>query len=304
MNVLTRDVGDRLAGSFVRTVALGVVALVLGSFAGSFAASVASAGQPPGDSARAAPDSIAHPLSAPGVLTRLLAQADSVVKAQGGPRADNAQLFLSWNAPWGAKRAQQARRTACSDSTVEDTLFMSFLPGRVGKKFSGFTSELHFRATGGDTLGPWWHMEGKGGENAGTLRVEWAAAPGFGWKQPFPVNGQGYVLLNRTPSVARLKMVFAVPWPDAGPIAPDSIYTLCRLILKHRPSRRLAGCDQPVCVEWGRATLAFALKDEPEVSRGERFVAFAGPYAICEPFKGPRVAAWKPPKTATATPPK
>jgi len=98
--------------------------------------------------------------------------------------------------------------------------------------------------------------------------------------------------------------VFAVAYEAAGPVAADSVYSLCRVIFKHRPARRLAGCDQPVCIEWARATLAFGAKDEPEVSRGERFVAFAGPYAICEPFKGPRVAAWKPPKTATATPPK
>jgi len=93
-------------------------------------------------------------------------------------------------------------------------------------------------------------------------------------------------------------MVFAVPYEGAGPVVADSVYALCRVIFKHRPSRRLAGCEQPVCVEWGKATLAFGPKDEPEVSRGERFVAFAGAYSICEPFKGPRVAAWKPPKPA------
>jgi len=267
-------------------------------------ASRADAAGPLEDSVRTAPDSLAHQLRAPGAISRLMAHQDSVVKAQGGPRADNAQLFLSWNAPWGSKRAQQARRPACADSTVEDTLVLSFLPGRVGKTFTGFTSQLYFHATGSDTLGAWWHLEGKGGENAGALRVEWAGVPGFGWKQPFPVTGQGFVLLDRTPQSARLRMVFAVPYEAAGPVVADSVYSLCRVIFKHRPARRLAGCDQPVCIEWARATLAFGAKDEPEVSRGERFVAFAGPYAICEPFKGPRVAAWKPPKTATATPPK
>ena len=260
--------------------------------------------QPLEDSVRTVPDTVAHPLRAPGAITRLMAQADSAVKAQGGPRADNAQLFLSWNAPWGSKRAQQARRPACSDSTSEDTLYLSFLPGRVGKTFTGFTAQLFVHATGSDTLGAWWHMEGKGGENAGALRAEWAANPGFGWRQPFPVTGQGFVLLDRTSTVARLRMVFAVPYEGAGPVVADSVYALCRVIFKHRPSRRLAGCEQPVCVEWGKATLAFGPKDEPEVSRGERFVAFAGAYSICEPFKGPRVAAWKPPpKPAPATKP-
>ena len=276
--------------SRIRTFALATLALTL--------ALPAAAAQPLEDSIRTVADSVAHPLRAPGAMMRLMAQADSAVKAQGGPRADNAQLFLSWSAPWGSKRAQQARRPACADSTSEDTLYLSFLPGRVGKTFTGFTAQLFFHATGSDTLGAWWHMEGKGGENAGALRAEWAAVPGFGWKQPFPVTGQGFVLLDRTPTAARLRMVFAVPYEGAGPVVADSIYTLCRVIFRHRPSRPLAGCEQPVCVEWGKATLAFGPKDEPEVSRGERFVAFAGAYSICEPFKGPRVAAWKPPKPA------
>jgi len=49
------------------------------------------------------------------------------------------------------------------------------------------------------------------------------------------VAGQGLVLLDRTPQVARLRMVFAVPYERAGPVVADSIYTLCRVILKHRP---------------------------------------------------------------------
>jgi hypothetical protein len=268
----------------------------------------ARADTPPEDSVRTVRDTTSNPFKAPGAIARIMAAADSAVKAQGGPRAENAQLFLSWNAPWGSKRAQQARRPACADSTTEDTLYLSFLAGRSAQRFTGFTGQLFFHATGGDTLGPWWHMEGKGGENGGALRAEWAANADFGWKQPFRVAGQGFVLLDRTPEAARLRMVFAVPYEGAAPIAPDTVYTLCRVIFKHRPARKLAGCERPVCIEWGKATLAFGPKDEPEVSRGERFVAFSGPYAICEPFKGPRVPAWKPPKTsakpATDAPPK
>jgi hypothetical protein len=254
----------------------------------------ATASEPLEDSVRTVRDTVSGHKPLP--LGRILSEADSVVKAQGGPRADDAQLFLSWNAPWGSRRALRERRPACSDSTREDTLYLSVLPGRTAKRFAGFTGQLFFRATSNDTLGPWWHMEGKGGENAGALRVEWAAAPGFGWKQPFAATGQGFVILDRTPAVARLRMVFAVAYDDAVPIGADSIYALCRVILKHNPSRRLAGCEKPVCVEWGKATLAFGPKDEPEVSRGERFVAYSGAFAICEPFRGPRVASWKPPK--------
>jgi len=280
-----------------------LVALVVATTLASVPRRVGAApAQPPEDSARVVKDTLAHPFGSAGGLQRILAAADSAVKRQGGPKADEAQLFLSWNAPWGARRAQQARQPACADSTVEDTLYLSFLPGRTAQRFTGFTGQVLVHATGSDTLGSWWHMESKGGENGGSLRVEWAAAPGFGWKQPFPVPGQGFALLDHTPAVARLRLVFAVTYEGAGPIAPDSIYSLCRVILKHRPSRRLAGCERPVCVEWSQATLAFGPKDEPEVHRGERFVAFAGPFAICEPFRGPHVRAWKPKTPAPATP--
>lgn len=245
-------------------------------------------------------------------IQRILAEADSVLRRQGGPRGESAQLFLSWSAPWGAKRAQRSRVPACADSTVEDTLYLSFLPGRRAERFTGFTAQVFLRATGADTLGTWWHLEGKGGENAGSLRAEWSAAPGFGWRQPFPVMGQGFALLDRTPRAVRLRLIYAVPLDQAGPVAPDSLYALGRVIFRHRPERRLAGCGQPVCVEWASGTLAFGPKDEPQVSRGERFVGYGGPYALCEPFKGPHLRPWKPratparpaaaPDSARATP--
>ena len=101
-------------------------------------------------------------------------------------------------------------------------------------------------------------------------------------------------MLDRTPQAVRLRLIFAVPVDGAGPVVADSVYTLCRLIFTHRPSRRLAGCGQPVCVEWAAGTLAFGPKDEPQVRRGERFASYGGPYPLCEPFKGPRPRAWKP----------
>ena len=239
-------------------------------------------------------ESVRDMLRSRGGLQRYLSHADSVVKQQGGPRGEHAQLLLSWDAPWGAPRARRERTPACGDSTVEDTLFLSFVPGRECEHFHGWTGQVHFRATGADTLGRWWHKESKGGANPGSLRVEWAMTDGFGWLQPFPVAGQGFVILNRTRYTATLRLVFAVAADEAGPLVPDSIYTLCRIILKHVPERGLAGCGQPVCVEWGEATLAFGPKDEPRVRQGQRFVAYGGGAALCEPFKVPRVEPWKP----------
>ena len=236
-------------------------------------------------------DTVATP-ARPSVQ-RLIAEGDSAVRRRGGSHAEHAQLFLTWNAPWGHKRAQRSRQPACTDSTVEDTLFLAFTPGRSAARFAGFTGQLTFRATA-DTLGAWWHMEGMGGENAGALRVEWAGAEGFGWPQPFPVLGQGLVMLTRTPTAAELKFVYAVPAEAAAAVDSAGVYALARIILKHRPERRLVGCGQPVCVEWTTATLAFGPKDEPLVSRGERFVGYGGGSGLCEPFRGPRVAPWRP----------
>jgi hypothetical protein len=229
---------------------------------------------PPLTPASAAADSAARARAAANPIRRVLDEADSAMRVQGGPRGGgDAQLLLS------------------------------FMPGRSARRFTGFTAQLAIRATGGDTLGAWWHMESKGGSNPGSLRAEWAAAPGFGWRQPFPVGGQGFTLMERTPESVRLRLVFAVPADQAGPVAADSVYALCRLIFRHRPERRLAGCGQPVCAEWSAGTLAFGPRDEPRVQRGERFVGFGGPATLCEPFKGPRVEAWKPRAKPAAAPP-
>lgn len=242
---------------------------------------------------RAASDSAARSNPLPR-FSQIISEADSAVKARGGSSANDAQLFMSWNAPWGMPRAQQARQPACSDSTVEDTLYLSVRTGRSAERFTGFTGQLLIHASGRDTLGRWWHMEGKGGSNPGSLRVEWAAMAPWAAQQPFRTSGQGFVLLDRTPTTARLRMVYAVPFDQAAPIAAETTYVLARVILKHRPERELAGCTQPVVIEWSSATLAFGPKDEPTVQRGERFVTYSGPLGLLEPYRGARVPVWKP----------
>jgi hypothetical protein len=101
----------------------------------------------------------------------------------------------------------------------------------------------------------------------------------------------------------RLRLLLAETLDDAGPLDSTATYTLCRVIVRHRRTQALAGCQQPVAVQWAKATFGFALKDEPEVSRGERLVSWAGPYSICEPFHETGVKAWKLPAPRAATPP-
>jgi len=232
-------------------------------------------------------------------MVEVIAEADSILKARGGSRADDAQLFLSWDAPWGQKRARRERRPACADSTVEDTLYLCMTAGRTSGEFDGFTAELIVRAVGTDTLGAWWHMQGKGGQNPGAMRVEFAALQDWGVPQPFQQTGQGFVLLEPSRSVARVRLIFAVPSDPPVPIAAEPVYALARITLKHMPQRKLSGCSSPVVIEWTKATLAFGTRDEPSVARGERFVTFGGPYSLSEQFRGLKTQTWKPPPAAT-----
>jgi hypothetical protein len=242
-------------------------------------------------------DSAAH--AAEKNLSLVRAQGDSAVKVRGPARAPEAQLFLSWNAPWGHRRAARSRMPACSDSAAEDTLYLCVRTGRHAEKFSGFTASLLVHPTGSDSLGDWWKMKGKGGLNPGSLRVEWAAQNDwFGVPQPFPVSGQGFTILDNQPYLARLRMIFAVAYDAAVPAEADPLFVLARVVWKHHPERRLAGCDQPVVIEWEQATMSLGLADEPKVARGERLVSFGGPYALTEPFHGPRTQAWKPGRLA------
>src|SRR5262249_46967945 len=123
----TRSRGDRLTGSPRRPrpahrVAVAALPLALAMAA----ARPVAADQPLEASVRTRPDTVSASLKAPGAFQRIMAEADSAVRRQGGPRGENAQLYLSWNAPWGARRAARERMPACSDSTVEDTLYLSF----------------------------------------------------------------------------------------------------------------------------------------------------------------------------------
>lgn len=225
-------------------------------------------------------------------MAELLAHADSVVKQQGGPRAEKALLFLTWNAPYGMRGARDTRPARVKAAGI-DTLYLAFMPGRASDSFNGFTADLIFRAAPGDTLGPWWHME-KTGENAGALMAQFGPDASFPQRQPWKVAGQGFVKLDRTPTTAKLRMVFAVPNGEGAALKADSVYTLARVLLKHE--RDLPGRTQPVCVEWGTAGLAFRLKDEPQVKRGERFVGYASrDGGVCSAYRG-RIEPWRPGK--------
>jgi hypothetical protein len=227
-------------------------------------------------------------------MNEMLAEADSALRARGGSHAEHAQLYLSWNAPYGMPRASSQRAPVCGDTTAVDTLYLSFLPGRTTDSFTGFSAELRFHATGGDTLGPFWHMEGKGGANPGNLQVEFGPSETIPGVQPWTVAGQGLAFLDHTPDAMRLRTIFAVAFEQRSHVDSARVYTLCRILVRHRRTATLAGCEQPVCVEWASARFGFALKDEPEVRRGERFVVWGRDATACDASRGPRAPVWRP----------
>lgn len=226
------------------------------------------------------------------LMSTTMARADSVVKAQGGPWAGKAEVYLTWDAPHGARRAKAEKRAACADSTGADTLYLAFKPGRPAPSFNGMTATLRFHPAAGDTLRSWWHYE-RTGAHAGAITVDFGPDPSIPYRQPWGGKGTGNARLERDREGLQLRMVYAVPLgAGLGSLVPDSVYTLARVILRHAAG--LSGCAEPVCVEWAVATLAFGLKDEPRVQRGERFASWNSPGgAVCTPHRK-RLEAWKP----------
>ena len=278
----------------VRSAALVLALVLLGAARTSGAAPAPAAGQAVDDSVRLmTPDSSSRD-GRKVTIQRMLTEADSLLRLRGGVRADETQLFLSWNAPWGRPRARTSLTPRCDDTTAVDTLYLSFLPGRASQGFNGFSARLAFRSASSDSLGPWWHMESRGGENGGNLLVEFGPSADIPGPQPWTVTGQAVSQLKRTPRDVNLTLLFAVNHSMAQPIVADSIYTLCRVLVRYRRATRLAGCGQPVCIEWQLATLGFALKDEPEVRRGERFVTYGKGAVSCDEWRDVRAQPWRP----------
>lgn len=248
------------------------------------------------ETARSTADSTSRAVRARKVeVQQRLMEADSIVRAQGGSRGDMARIYLTWDAPYGQRRARSTHTARCgeADSTRGDTLYLSCLLGRPSRGFNAFTAELRVHAAIGDTLGDWWRME-RGAANAGSVVVEYGPTPVLPGRQPWATAGRGAALLQRRAGETQLRLIYAVPFDEGVPARGDSIYTLGRVIFKHR--RKLAGCERPVCIEWTSATLAYGLRDEPEVTMGERFVAWNSPDgSVCAPFRGRAATrAWKP----------
>ena len=137
---------------------------------------------------------------------------------------------------------------------------------------------------------------GEPGSRLRNIRALWAGDSALRVRTPWGgLQGAGAIHYDYTRGTGTLGMIFAVPNGQSPPVRFGDRFVLARLLVRRPPAG--AGCDQPICIEWARATFALTEGYEPTVASGDRFVTWnsrAG--GGCAEFRrplGPR--PWKPP---------
>ena len=205
------------------------------------------------------------------------------------------QVFLAWNAPYATPGARDNIQVACGDTARRDTLYVSFDPGRDYQTFYGMSVTLSFHAAPGDTLGPLWWFGG-GESNPRNVRILFPVVPG--WPCPGPWKTQGMSLPNygRTSQGGMLDVMYAVS-SDSAKALSKGRYCFARIVFP-RPTRDLANCDQPICIECVQSEIGYQIgaKAAGLGAGGHRLVSWNSPGGkVCEPFRGARrVAPWQP----------
>jgi len=228
-----------------------------------------------------------------------LRSAASPAAPSKGPATDDqppVQVFLSWRAPYGQPRAKQAIMAPCGrDSSVRDTLWVSFVAARSWPTLYGVGMHFRFRAVAGDTLGPYWWL-GQGGPPR--LEIQYPDPDAWGYRRPWNVNGPAFPYFERTPNTFRLVITYIVNADSAGSVEAGVPYVLARMIFK-RPTPDLPRCDQPICIEWSDSEFAFTTETGAanHAPGGQRYVTWNSPRGdACSEFTSSRAAPqpWKP----------
>ncbi len=199
--------------------------------------------------------------------------------------ADEARIYLSSHAPHGLAGADSSLVWACGDTTRVDTLYLSFDPGRACTTFVAMSANLWFHALTGDSLSGLWAPVGAYGPPRG-IKVEYgpgsASDPPSPW-QSFGAGLVAYVRPSRTAGMLRL--VYAVPPQGGATVEAGRRYSFARVLLR-RPAAGTPGCDQPVCVEWLEANMAYSIQDNPKITEGVKYVGLntaSGLYGCVSP---------------------
>ena len=218
--------------------------------------------------------------------------AQATTPAPAGAPAEP-RVYLTANAPYGQPGAADRLSVACGDSSMLDTLYMVFDPGRDAEHFNGLSATLYFWPAGRDTLGPHWNFGA--GTDFKRLKVQFApdGVPGFevAWVAA-GVSGAGY---RSTKAAGRLSLLAASPAGEGPPVKAGTLYGLARILVP-RPLKRSKECSRAMCIEWAETSLAFKLGELVQANRGQRFVTWnSSDGKACGPMR--EVGApqpWKP----------
>lgn len=229
-----------------------------------------------------------RPLLALLALLALVPSALAASPKPASPPLEN-RIFFSARAPYGAPGALTTLAPACGDTVTRDTLYLCFEPAADESTMVGFSAEVHVYAQPGDTLGSFWAME-RGGANNGGLVVAFGPDETFPKPQPWPVQGIGSALFDRTRASARFRFLYAMPLGSAGPVEAGRRYVLGRILLGAKRAG-LEGCERPVCLEWHTATVQYRAGEKVVVNRaGSRWLPRGSSEESCRA----RIPAWRP----------
>lgn len=204
------------------------------------------------------------------------------------------QLFLTWKAPAGLPRATHRLTGSCADTARIDTLFLCVRTGRNRPGLAAMSAILLFSPEEGDTLGPFWHFK-RGWENEGNLLVDFDRVAIMTGSSPWEGMGYGTVSYDHRSGRGRLDLDFRLPADLPKPLLGDETYVFARVRIRHRRAD-LAGCSQPVCVEFASTQLKFVTGRQIDVSVGDRMVVWNSPDgSVCTSRKSATaVKPWKP----------
>jgi hypothetical protein len=224
--------------------------------------------------------------------SRVPAKPDAARKAEPGRGEPLApKLYLTWNAPFGASRATTRIAAPCGDSTVTDTLYLTFDPGKNAPGFFGATAVLHFDPPAGSELPDRWKH---GSASNSPVRVVFTSDPDRGFVTPWSPQGAGAPYYDVVAGRGRLRLVYAIAENSGPGVEAGRLYGIARVLVARSPAGA-DDCATPLCIEWSEGSLAFGLHDEQPVDQGELRVSLNAPDGACLPRHGAFGAVpWKP----------
>ena len=166
------------------------------------------------------------------------------------PRPDDPPpVHIAWHAPWGSPQATQNLVAECGDTTLVDTLFLTFeCPKKYIQRVRGISGALLFEPQAGDTLGAFWFNE-RGGTNAGNLLVDFDLINTDDAQTPWRAYVAGRVGYAHEAGRGRLDLSADVPVAKVLNLFPGMTYYFARVTI-HRKRCDLAGCLAPMRITW------------------------------------------------------